>query len=545
MDYASQFTPSASPSREKMIRHILDSGNCFYHAKGLAGLQFVERRTTAILLQPNDFLRFGKLDKKIEEAAKWPLSSFDFPIIEQLSKIRADVTSHDKMYIVLALYMYLADLVTIYPNQKGLTFLEACRRSGFLINDGASIRSKFEDALENLGLTELCYIPQLVEEWEKNGTFKITGLPPFDRPAETDIFSANGENVPIESKGVYSVLARTLALNKAEGEFSPVMLMNNCIAYVQYVKDSFQYLGSEEERLEAVLRHATISSKNPQLAMDTARRGHDLRRSKLKDEARTYYKALTQDYDKDKEGSFFSAIFSELSDDVIAIYHNVGIEIIYSEAAGLSEVYPQKNLPGYDDTTTNTSRNSKGLNLSRFKIAMFSNDDLDINLSPEKKFSKLLHTISHEAFHIASGSNGVLNLDFSQEFSALLERRKAIYSKAPKVFANLSSNTSDAVSSIIDTHMDSLGYTFRQIIDISYYKGYPRRLEKIEEMLCNLYGLTQVELASKELPNPLNSENLDLREVQELAKELQGYVHDVAELVWQNKESLNQQQIQR
>jgi hypothetical protein len=132
----------------------------------------------------------------------------------------------------------------------------------------------------------------------------------------------------------------------------------------------------------------------------------------------------------------------------------------------------------------------------------------------------------------------------------LIQTRGAILRSAPEILRVLAASQTPEIAALLDTVLPSTGFTFRQIIDVNYYKGYYGE-EKTEEMLCNLYGLTQVEFFGNSKNaglNALNYSHPELNAIQDLARIMQSTVNQTVDVMKQNicaSQSTQQKTLQR
>ena len=174
--------------KEDIIDAMYESGRLYYNTT----FQLFERHTTAVLISPQDFLRAHRdhLEEKITDAIDFQGVIVDYEVLNAIAycryydenKKQIDWTA-DKYTV--ALYLYLADLVSIQKPAQRADFIKSCTEFGLTLNPDdnldydkvhlklietlktSKLDSKtFADAAKEVGLT--VKIPANVSEDELN-----------------------------------------------------------------------------------------------------------------------------------------------------------------------------------------------------------------------------------------------------------------------------------------------------------------------------------------------------------------------------------------
>lgn len=495
---------------------------CYYFEKGQGGFRIVEEHHAAVIVAVRDLYGSSKrqdwLRQKIEMAIEYPVAGEDLVVLNKISQIRPK-EHHGKHYLTYALYLYLAGLVTVHPNNAGsngrhLSFLDACKESGFINPyDLTDDEQKFARVLQKLGLWNLTdlngnfYIQNLLTEWKNKGTFTVVGL----SAANAGAIEETKEGQRFITGGEYLNLAIILSVPT-----SPVMETNNCVSFLVAVKEEVANLSTAQEREQQMLKiiHAAANSQN--IAMRYVKRGDEIIFRRVMNAIKVEFgeTEITElnDEQRQKSRGNFRSFLQILPESALKILYYTNQSIAHTEDADLRNVMPKGKIPGSTEVESEASRKSQGMYDRRFKVLFAASgkhltnaDDRDTHLQKKKM------TTLHETLHIAFGVNGANS--FGDDFDDLKLRVQQLGEDCLGVFYKLR-KTLRTKPEILDQKSMLLDRSLSDILNPrTTYDKYsndvvPGNLlpNRCEEILANIWGLIHTEFSpDREKDNPFFS----------------------------------------
>lgn len=354
--------------------------------------------------------------KRIHKSVNKSFSLYDleqFYAMQLLGSRYNEETLND-VFLRMAFYMYIADKVSMHPNNDGLSFLAALRKAEFAAIPGdknnpsrSELYRRFNIALGYLGLNGL---ESVLNSWFENNEFFVAG---HKHSASKEKFY-----------GHYTELARYLYLQNGH-----TLQVQDCVDYVygnkQRVSASWFSKGFISEDA-ALLNHTKNMFFNKPVRDSIIKDGEDLRESDLEAILDKRIPVISDEEFAaiaEKRKNRLDKLKKYLAPEIMQIVINKELILIEStEKDGIANVYPQyydnpDRLHGFTEEQTIYARNSRSISLTAYDLVEVSPgkprpktfplpegaDLRDVEkLPPFTEDEELLHnacSFTHEIFH--------------------------------------------------------------------------------------------------------------------------------------------------
>ena len=550
---------SEESQKRQIVQNMFDTGRVyFFPEQTQTGFVLTTNLSTALLTCLQDLRNPQRLEHIIDVAMEYPLTTVDTEVLEAISRLRKDFNPKDYSdnkytYNLLALYCFLADMVTLYPNHcnpdgTSKTFLQACRDAKLTLKPNTEIdltdyRTRFVNVLEDLGLANR--LPQnFLQNWIWNWNFSAFG----------EINSA--ENI---ADSAYNKLAQ--AISYMGGSHIGV---GECICYARGNRDHFEKentkIAEEPNLNEIMLSRARNLAGSTNYLPQLIERGKKLREDKLHQlvrentELQHLHVIGQNDFDVNFGKNYMRNLLMALPLETLQLLDSSDFAIAHVNSYNLEKIYPRQTLPGLLPEQMEAGRLAAGDTMSRFRLICNSNG-LFHNTTDLKTLSDALkQRLIHETAHIAFGNHGARSLDepfysagYAKKFGDLSKKFSAI---CEKLFLE--------PDSMLDQESRLLRYltnnrtvkqrTFRDVINSKSDIGTYSPPERAEEMMVECLALSCVEFNSDD-PNNIfqnyRSDNLLFADFQTTLREIRTLYSEISTTSVQAAEMQRQKETQR